>query len=374
MKKLIFLILTCLLVLLFSACSRSAGSLPNKPDAKENGKQVENYNWLIIVDDNAVEEQDMVELAYQYTLVALKEGGSSAFGKYKAMCELNFKMDAGALSNMFFDVLDGAQMDTSSGDFELKVEKFDINKINHYGEYGEKVDPKDRYKFPRPDNVVKTDMALFNPEMSGSGGIDIDILSKKGYEINLDEVLKPVRQASGSTEMPMRLTIYENQDVSVEIPAIGKTFIGKIYRLDYNDKNPEAKKKIEEELKKRKAEREKEREKEENKTPENQANMNQVPWPGHLVPKLPKMCDLVYKVSEEKIDADNSYVEIIVYTSQAEAESYLSGLKSQGVSTNGPYPSSGDILLEGDGDGFYLQCAYFTVEGYLRIHYYPNQR
>lgn len=370
MRKLNVLLITGLLILFLSACSSKPAFLPDSPDNGQNGVQAENYNWLITVDDLASEEQDGVELNYQYILVAFKEGGSSAFGNYKAKCELNFNMDAGALSNILFDVFDGMQMDTGSGDIEFKVEKFDLNVINHYGEYGPKVDAKDRYGFPYPDSVIKTDMALFNPEMSGSGGINLDMTGKLGYDINLDDVLQPVRKAEGSSEMPMRLTIYENNDVSVEIPAIGKTFMGKLQRLPYSDKNPEAKKIIEEELAKRKAEKKKGQESEEDTMSGNPANLNQTPWPEKLVPKLPKASDLVYEVLELEIDAANQYIEIYVYMSKAEAEAYLSGLKDHGISTSGPYSSSGDILLEGEGDGFDLQCAYLAPEQYLRIQYY----
>jgi len=369
MRKIVVSLIAALSILAVTACS----NVSPKTAGGNNGNsvQAENYNWLITVNDIVSEKQDGIELNYHYILAAFKEGGSSAFGNYKSACELNFKMDAGGLSNILFDVLEGMEMHTSSGDIEFKVQKFDINVINHYGEYGPKVDAKDRYTFPHPENVIKTDMALFNPEMSGAGGFNLDILAKRGYGIEIDEAMEPVRHISGNTEMPMRLTIYENYDVSVEIPAIGKTFLGKLHRLDANDQNQDARKIIEEELKKARGET-KEKGEESGKMQGSPVNMNQIPWPEKLVPNLPKVSDFVYEVSELEIDADNPYIEMIVYLSKEDAENYLNGLKEKGVSTSGPYPSSGDILLEGEGDGFDLQCAYFTAEQYLRIQYYPD--
>jgi hypothetical protein len=56
--------------------------------------------------------------------------------------------------------------------------------------------------------------------------------------------------------------------------------------------------------------------------------------------------------------------------SKEEAEAYFSKLKDLGISQHGTYPSADDIQLDGEGDGFDLQCVYFTAEQYLRIEYY----
>ena len=155
----------------------------------------------------------------------------------------------------------------------------------------------------------------------------------------------------------------------MEIPSIGKTFMGKLYRIDYNDKNPEEKRIIEEELRRRKEDRESEDEDKDGGNQGNPANLNSIPWPEELVPNIPKASDLVNKASVEKIDAANSYIEIIVYMSMDDAEAYYARFSDFGLEEP-PFLSAGDLLLDGYGNGFYVQCVYFTVEQYMRIWYY----
>lgn len=348
-KNRIAAILGLVLMLLATLSGCRAG--PANPDANGDALQC---NWILKVDQTIPVKEGDVTVNHTLVLIARKEGGTDVYGTYEGAAYIGSHLDVSELSKMFIKMAGGFDVDVFANNLTFEIEPFDMKRYSAYGSEDEaSVAPLVKYE----------SMALLSPEMKGGVIINPTVKSSDGLQGGYNA------SGKGVAPVAMKIAIHSGK-VHVNIPSVvDESFEGmitgdpKISDAEYQ----QAMKRIEELASSQEKEKTKQ-ESEDGTMQKNLADLNQTPWPDELVPNIPKASNMVFEVYDwRKEDGD---IEIQVYMSKDEAEAYFSKLKDLGISQHGAYPSAQDIQLDGEGDGFDLQCAYFTGEQYLRINYY----
>lgn len=348
-KIIVIVVLVLMFQTILSSCAPD-GTDPGNPDGK--GASLER-NWTLKVDQTIPVKDGDVTVNHTLVLIAQKKGGENIYGTYEGAAYIGSHLDISPLAKILVKLSGGFDIDIFANNLSFEIEPFDMNRYSAY-------ESKDKASLAP---LVQYDsMALLSPVMEGGIIINPTIKGSDGLQGSYEA------SGGGSAPVPMKIAI-KGGKVHVNIPTIvSETFEGTITsdtRIS-DETYQQVMKRIEELIK----DAEKDTTKQENKdsTDKNLADLNQIPWPGELVPNIPRASNLVNEIYDWR--HEDGDIEIKIYMSKEEAEAYFSKLKDLGISKRGAYMSGDDILLDGEGEDFDLLCSYFIESQYLRINYY----
>jgi len=345
----IIVVLILMIQVVLSGCSPKGGGSGN-PEGSSN---VLERTWTLKVDQTIPVKEGDVTVNHTLVLIAQKKGGKDIYGTYEGVAYIGSHLDLSPLAKILVKLSGGFDIDIFANNLSFEVEPFDMNRYSSYGS-------EDKASLAP---LVKYDsMALLSPEMKGGIILNPTVKGIDGKQASYEA------PGGGTAPVPMKIAIKSGK-VHVNIPTIvSETFEGEIIsEIGISDEvYQQVMKKIEELIKE--ADEKEATQDNGDISEENQAYLNQIPWPDELVPNIPKACDLVNKINDWR--NEDGDIEIEIYMSKEEAEAYFSKLKDLGISEHGAYVS-GDVLhLEGSDPDFNLICSYFMEGQYLRIKYY----
>lgn len=189
----------------------------DEEDGDDKGKKSENTSGkhAIYCNDTVTVIKDDLETKYTLVLFATSENGEN--GTYRGSIALDYGLDASQLTGINgapIEGFGGFNVSMRASDVEFEVIPFDL-------------DAYARYDSDKPDDqpvvvplISGTSMALFTPNMSGTGQLGMKITGQTDGSGGSITAEVPETSASGTTPLLIKMYISSEGNVTIEIPSL----------------------------------------------------------------------------------------------------------------------------------------------------------
>ncbi|MGI6152129.1 MAG: hypothetical protein ACOYIR_09320 [Christensenellales bacterium] len=178
------------------------GADSKAPDAPAQGP-VE-CNWVLKVDHTIPVTTDGLTVNYTLVLIAQKVGGTDVYGTYEGAAYIASVLDASNLSNEFFEVTGGFDLQAYANDLSFELVPYDIEEYSRYGIAEDDI--------PLAPLVRYESMALLSPEMTGGGVLNPYVLGDNVTAGYYDT-------ACGTAPVAMKIVVNSGK-VEVTVPSL----------------------------------------------------------------------------------------------------------------------------------------------------------